>query len=54
MLNASHTIWRSRTDFEAWTRSEAFRAGHRDAGEGRSLTISPDFKQSLSRSAASR
>ena len=25
VLFASHTIWRSRTDFEAWTKSEAFR-----------------------------
>ena len=39
-LYSSHTVWRSRDDFEAWTRSEAFRAAHRDAGQGRSLTIS--------------
>jgi heme-degrading monooxygenase HmoA len=45
VLYASHTIWRSHADFEAWTRSEAFRAAHRDAGEGRSLTIShPEFE----------
>jgi heme-degrading monooxygenase HmoA len=45
VLYASHTIWRSRADFEAWTRSEAFRAAHRNAGEGRSLTIShPEFE----------
>ena len=31
-LYASHTIWGSRADFEAWTRSEAFRAAHRNAG----------------------
>jgi len=32
-------------DFEAWTRSEAFRAAHRDAGQGWSLTIShPEFE----------
>jgi heme-degrading monooxygenase HmoA len=24
----SHSTWRSRTDFEAWTRSEAFRKAH--------------------------
>lgn len=41
VLYASHTIWSSQPDFEAWTRSEAFRAAHRDAGQGRSLTISP-------------
>ena len=36
-LYASHTIWRSRADFEAWTRSEAFRAAHRDAGNNKPL-----------------
>ena len=30
VLYASHTIWRSFADFEAWTRSEAFRAAHRE------------------------
>lgn len=45
ILYASHTVWRSYADFEAWTRSEAFRAAHRDAGQGRSLTIShPEFE----------
>ena len=38
-LYASHSLWASRAAFEAWTRSEAFRAAHRDAGQGRSLTI---------------
>ncbi len=27
-LYASHTVWRDRAAFEAWTRSEAFRAAH--------------------------
>ncbi|WP_111748513.1 antibiotic biosynthesis monooxygenase family protein [Salinisphaera orenii] len=31
-LYASHTVWASREAFEAWTRSEAFRAAHRNAG----------------------
>ena len=45
VLYASHSVWRSHDDFEAWTRSEAFRAAHRNAGEGRSLTIShPEFE----------
>ncbi len=45
VLYASHTLWASQADFEAWTRSEAFRAAHRNAGEGRSLTIShPEFE----------
>ena len=39
VLYASHTIWRSRADFEAWTKSEAFRAAHRNAGEHRSLYL---------------
>lgn len=32
-LFASHTIWASRAAFEAWTRSQAFRDAHRNAGE---------------------
>ncbi len=45
VLYASHTIWQSHAEFEAWTRSEAFRAAHRDAGQGRSVTIShPEFE----------
>jgi heme-degrading monooxygenase HmoA len=40
-LYASHTLWRSRDDFEAWTRSEAFRAAHRDAANNRPLYAGP-------------
>jgi heme-degrading monooxygenase HmoA len=40
-LFASHSVWRSRADFEAWTRSEAFRAAHRGAGEHRELYLGP-------------
>jgi heme-degrading monooxygenase HmoA len=36
-LYASHTIWRSRGDFEAWTNSEAFRLAHRNAGGNKPL-----------------
>lgn len=36
-LYASHSVWRSRAAFEAWTRSEAFRAAHRDAGANKPL-----------------
>lgn len=32
VLYSSHTIWADRDAFEGWTRSEAFRAAHRDAG----------------------
>jgi len=28
VLYSSHTVWRSREDFEGWTRSEAFRLAH--------------------------
>ena len=28
VLYASHTVWRSRSAFEAWTRSEQFRQAH--------------------------
>lgn len=38
-LFASHTVWRSRADFEAWTRSEAFRAAHRTAGNNKPLYV---------------
>jgi len=31
-LFASHSIWESKSDFENWTRSEAFRKAHANAG----------------------
>ena len=37
VLYSSHSLWRSRADFEAWTRSEAFRLAHRDADSNRPL-----------------
>jgi len=44
-LYSSHTIWRSRDDFEAWTRSEAFRLAHRDAGQNKPLYLGhPEFE----------
>ena len=36
-LFSSHTVWRSRGDFEEWTRSEAFRAAHRNVGDNKPL-----------------
>ena len=30
-LYASHTVWQSHADFEAWTKSEAFRRAHAKA-----------------------
>ncbi|EFH12020.1 antibiotic biosynthesis monooxygenase [Pseudoroseomonas cervicalis ATCC 49957] len=40
-LYSSHTIWRSKADFEAWTQSEAFRAAHRGAGQSKPLYLGP-------------
>ncbi|MBK1658713.1 antibiotic biosynthesis monooxygenase family protein [Paracraurococcus ruber] len=41
VLYASHTIWASRADFEAWTKSEAFRLAHRKAGSTKPLYLGP-------------
>jgi heme-degrading monooxygenase HmoA len=38
-LFSSHTVWRSHADFEAWTRSEAFRQAHRNAGGNKPLYL---------------
>jgi heme-degrading monooxygenase HmoA len=44
-LYASHTIWQSRAAFEAWTRSEAFRMAHKDAGQNKPLYLDhPQFE----------
>ncbi len=44
-LFASHTMWRSREDMEAWTRSEAFRAAHAGAGATGDLYLErPQFE----------
>lgn len=44
-LFSSHTIWRSRHDFEEWTRSEAFRMAHRNAGDNKPLYLGhPHFE----------
>ena len=40
-LYASHTVWRSRADFEAWTQSDAFRAAHRGASDRKPLYLGP-------------
>ena len=34
-LYASHTVWATKDDFLAWTKSEQFRAAHAKAGENR-------------------
>lgn len=38
-LFASHSIWDSREAFEAWTRSDAFRMAHRNAGETKGIYL---------------
>ncbi|MEM7752605.1 MAG: antibiotic biosynthesis monooxygenase [Pseudomonadota bacterium] len=32
ILYSSHTVWQTEAHFTDWTRSEAFRAAHKDAG----------------------
>lgn len=45
VLYASHTIWASQVAFEAWTRSEAFRAAHANAGTNRPMYLGhPEFE----------
>jgi len=45
VLYASHSLWRSHGDFEAWTRSEAFRKAHANAGGGKALYLGhPEFE----------
>lgn len=38
-LYASHTVWQSRSAFEDWTRSEAFRAVHASAGRTKGIYL---------------
>jgi heme-degrading monooxygenase HmoA len=41
VLYASHTAWDDQAAFEAWTKSEAFRAAHKNAGGSRDLYLEP-------------
>src|ERR1700755_1235276 len=44
-LYASHTVWKNRATFEAWTKSEAFRAAHPRAGDNKPLYLGhPQFE----------
>jgi heme-degrading monooxygenase HmoA len=44
-LYASHSVWLGKAAFEAWTRSEAFRAAHGRAGDNRPLYLDhPQFE----------
>jgi heme-degrading monooxygenase HmoA len=45
VLYSSHTIWAGKADFEAWTRSDAFRQAHRNAGGNKPLYLGhPEFE----------
>ena len=45
ILYASHSIWNSKDGFWNWTKSEAFKLAHKDAGQHRDLYIgAPDFE----------
>ena len=40
-LYASHTVWESKEDFINWTKSEAFRLAHKNAGQHKDLYLGP-------------
>ncbi len=40
-LFSSHATWESREDFENWTKSEAFRKAHANAGARREIYMGP-------------
>ncbi len=46
VLYASHTVWESHEAFQAWTRSDAFRAAHASTGGGGPKLFSghPEFE----------
>ena len=39
ILYSSHTVWVTKADFEAWTKSEAFRKAHARAGTSPKLYV---------------
>ncbi len=44
-LFASHTIWRDRAAFEAWTKSDHFRQAHANAGDNAHMYLGhPQFE----------
>jgi heme-degrading monooxygenase HmoA len=40
-LYSSHSVWASQRDFENWTKSEAFRMAHKNAGATKGLYAGP-------------
>ena len=47
-LYASHTVWRSQEDFQAWTKSENFRNAHKNAGQNKDLYKGPPVFEGFS------
>jgi len=44
-LFASHSIWESKQAFEDWTKSEAFRKAHANAGDAKPVYLgNPEFE----------
>ena len=42
---SSHSVWQSKAMFELWTKSEAIRLAHRDAGQNKLLYLDhPQFE----------
>lgn len=45
VLYSSHAIWRTKDDFEAWTKSDQFRKAHAGAGANKPLYLGhPEFE----------
>ena len=45
-LYASHSVWKSKNDFINWTKSEAFKLAHKNAGQHRDLYLgAPNFER---------
>ena len=44
-LYASHSVWNSKEDFINWTKSEAFKLAHKNAGQHKDLYLgAPNFE----------
>ncbi|MBB3931291.1 heme-degrading monooxygenase HmoA [Kaistia hirudinis] len=44
-LYSSHTIWKTKDDFVAWTKSEQFRQAHKGAGDRKPMFLGhPQFE----------
>ena len=45
LQDESHLTWESKEDFEAWTKSEAFRLAHKNVGPNKDLYLGhPEFE----------